>query len=150
RERVLDRLALERVGAARSERLVRLHQQHARADALEDDQAAAAAGAAVEADVVGAETCGQTGGEQELGVEPRDLDEQGSAALVPVEREVAVDLLHAARARLDRRNRSARCGCLSAAAAAAAGLLRGERLRSMSGQHQDHEGEYDAEGDGCS
>jgi hypothetical protein len=29
-------------------------------------------------------------------------------------------------------------------------LLREQRLRSMSGKHQDHEGEYDSKGDGCS
>ena len=103
---------------------------------------AAAALAAVEADVVRAEAGREAGVQQELGVEARDLEEQRSGALVPVEREVAVDLLHAGRAVVDRRDRTA--GGLSAAATAAAArrLLRVQRLQSMSGLHHDHEGEY--------
>ena len=62
RERILDGLALERILAARSERLVALHQHDARADALElDEAAAAAAGAAIETDVVRAEAGRQAG-----------------------------------------------------------------------------------------
>src|SRR6185503_20302156 len=76
RERVLHRLPLERIGAARSERQVRLHEQDLRADTLERDDAAAASGAAVEADVVGAEAGGEAEREEELGVEPRDLEEE--------------------------------------------------------------------------
>ena len=55
-------------------------------------------------------------------------------------------------ARVDRLNRTARGLSAAGAAAPAAGarLLRVERLRSMSGKHQDHEGEYDRRRDGCS
>ena len=106
-ERVFDRLALERVRAAGAERHVRLHHQHARADALERDDARAAAAAAIQADVVRAEAGGQAGVHQDVGIELRDLDEQRSGALVPVEREEAVDLLHARGARVDRLDRPA-------------------------------------------
>ena len=103
RERILDRLPFERILAARSKRLVRLHQHHARPDALEVNQpSAAAAGAAVETDIVRAEPGGQAGVEQELGVETRDLEKHRAAALIPIQREVAVELLHARRAVLDR------------------------------------------------
>src|SRR5262249_34161541 len=51
-KRVLDRLAFERIRAARSERLIGLHEHHAGADALEVDQPSGAAGSAIEADVV--------------------------------------------------------------------------------------------------
>src|SRR5206468_9226840 len=97
----LDRLALGRVRAARSERLVRLHEQHARTDAVEVHDASAAAGAAIEPDVVRSEAGRQAGRVEELGVEPRDLEEERSAAIVPVERKVAVDLLDRKSTRLN-------------------------------------------------
>src|SRR6185436_12810579 len=119
RERVLDRFALERVSAARSERLVALNQQHARADAVERNDPRAAAGAAIEADVVRPETCRQTRREEELDVEARDLEKHRARTLVPVEREVAIQFLHAAGARIDPRHRAAG-GLLRAAASALA------------------------------
>ena len=106
RERVLHRFALGGIRAARPKRLIRLHEQHPRPDALEIDDASAAAGAAIEPNVVRSEARRQAGRIEELGVEPRNLDEQRSAALVPVQRKVAVDLLHACRAGVDRRDRS--------------------------------------------
>src|SRR5262249_21694700 len=107
RERVLDRLAFERVGAARAERLVRLYEQHARADTLEKDEAPAAAGTAIEADVVRSQAGRESRREQELGVHLRDLEEHRSGPLVPVQREVAVNFPHAGGAILDRRCRAA-------------------------------------------
>jgi hypothetical protein len=93
----------QRIGAARAERLVALYQHDLRPDALElDEAAAAAAGAAIEADVVGTEARRQTGREQELGIEPRDLQEHRSGPLIPVHREVAVEFLHPRRAVIDR------------------------------------------------
>ena len=83
----------------RAERLVALHHQDARSDALERDDLAAALLSAIEADVVGAEAGGEAGGVQELGVEARDLEVERAGALVPVEGEVAVDFLHAGGAR---------------------------------------------------
>src|SRR5205809_658495 len=65
RERVLDRLALEQVAAARAERLIGLDEQDARPDALEQHHASAAALAAIEADVVRAEAGRQAGGHQD-------------------------------------------------------------------------------------
>ena len=62
-----------------------------------------AALAAIEADVVRPEAGGEARREQELGVEARDLEKQRAGALVPVQREVAVELLHAADAVLHRR-----------------------------------------------
>ena len=58
--------------------------------------------AAIDADVVRAETGAEPGRVQHLDVELRDLDEQPAAGLVPVHREEAVDLLHAAGAIADR------------------------------------------------
>ncbi len=102
RERVLDRFALRGVRAGRSETLVALNQQDTRSDTLKHDDASLSALAAVEPDVVRAETGGKAGRQQELGVESRDLEEQRSRPLVPVDREVAVELLHAQRPLLDR------------------------------------------------
>src|SRR4030095_3809810 len=99
-----DRLALERILTARPERLIALHQEHARADALELDDPAGAAGAAVESDVVRPETGREPGREQEVGVEPADLEEHRAGPLMPVERNEAVDLPHPARPVFDRRN----------------------------------------------
>ncbi len=95
----------ERVLAARSERLVGLDQHHARADALEAHEAAAAALPAIETDVVRSQTGGEAGREQEVAVESRDLEKHRSRSLVPVEREVAVDFPHPVGAVFDRRDR---------------------------------------------
>jgi hypothetical protein len=70
--------------------------------------ACAAAGAAIEPDVVRAESGRQAGVHQDVGVEPGNFDEQRSRALVPVERIEAVDFLHARGARVDRLDRTAR------------------------------------------
>src|SRR6478672_11324965 len=109
---------------------------------MKADDAAATARAAIEADVIAAEAGRQSGREQELVVEPRDLEKHRAGALVPVQGEVAVHLLHAGRARLDRGHRAGRGSRLRAAASAIG--LREKRLRSMSRQHEDHEREYDA------
>src|SRR5437870_5433653 len=66
RERVFDRLTLERIAAARSEVQVGLHHQHPRPDALEADDAAAAFLAAVETDVVRAQARRQAGREEKV------------------------------------------------------------------------------------
>ncbi len=100
-ERIFHRLALERVGAARAERHVRLGHQHAWTDALERHDPRAAAAAAIQADVVGAEPGRQAGVQQDLGIELRNLEEHRSGALFPVQREEALDLLHARSAGLD-------------------------------------------------
>ena len=92
-ERVFDRLALEHVGAARAERLVRLHQQHARADPLELDDAALAALAAIETEVVRARD--RPTGPVDIRNSLSNLDISSSIvprAFVPVERDEAVDL----------------------------------------------------------
>src|SRR3990172_7334961 len=57
---------------------------------------------AVEADVVGAHAGLQAGGVEDVGVEAVDLEEQRAGRLVPVEREEALELLHAGRLLLDR------------------------------------------------
>src|SRR4030095_348885 len=80
---------------ARSERLVALHEHDARADALELDDAAAAAGSTIQTDVVRAESGREAGIEQEFGIEPRDLQEHAAGSLVPVERKVTVEFFHA-------------------------------------------------------
>src|ERR1019366_2972450 len=96
------RAALGRVGARRSEGFVALHQHHLRSDALEGNDARTAFLAAVEADVVRAQSCGEAGGIEELAVEARDLQPKAAGTLVPIERKVAVNLLHAAGALFNR------------------------------------------------
>src|SRR5262249_1422480 len=86
----------------RSERLVALRQQDLRSDPLEADDASLASLAAIEADVVRAESRGKSGGQQELRIDAWNLQEHRSGAVVPVERKTAVDLLHARRPVLDR------------------------------------------------
>ena len=66
----------------------------------------------------------EAGRVQDLGIELGNLDEQPAAGLIPVEREEAVDLLHAAGAIGDRRNR---LGASGRGAAAALALRAGER-----------------------
>ena len=104
--------------------IVRLHHQQARPDALELDDARAGQRAAVDADVVRPEPGPEAGRVQDLGIELGNLDEQPAAGLIPVEREEAVDLLHAAGAIGDRRNR---LGASGRGAAAALALRAGER-----------------------
>ena len=77
---------------------------------------------AVEADVVRAEAGGEAGGIEEFGVEARDLQPQVAGAFVPIEREIAVDFLHAGGAFLDARYGSGG-GCRATAPGA---LLGGE------------------------
>ena len=105
RKRILDGLSLERIAAARSEGLISLNQQHAWADALEAHDASRAAAAAVEPDVVRSQAGRQPVREKKIAVEARDLQVHCSAAFVPVQREEAVHLLHAARPLVDRRRR---------------------------------------------
>src|ERR1019366_10375649 len=99
------RAALGRVGARRSEGFVALHQHHLRSDTLEGNDAGTAFLAAVEADVVRSQSGGEPGSIEELVVEARDLQPQAAGTLVPIERKVAVDLLHAAGALFDARQR---------------------------------------------
>jgi hypothetical protein len=99
-ERILHRTPLGGIGAGRAERLVALHQQHLRADALERDDLAAILQPAVEADIVRPQSGGEAGGQQEIGVEARNLQPQIAGALVPIQREVAVQLAHAGGAAL--------------------------------------------------
>src|SRR5262249_9461144 len=91
---VLDRSALQGVRAARPEGVIRLNQQHFRADPLEHDDAAATFLATVEADVVRSKTGGQAWRIEELRLEPRNFQPERAGALVPIKREVAVELLH--------------------------------------------------------
>ena len=116
-EGILHRASLRRVRARRAEGFVALHHQHARSDALERDHLAAALLAAVEADVVGAETRGQARGVQEIGVEAADFEPQRTGAIIPVDGEIAVQLLHAGGAFFDGRNGSAARAASSTAAA---------------------------------
>src|SRR5205823_6862525 len=96
------------IRAAGAEGVVGLHHHHARADALEFDDAALARLAAIETDIIRPEPGREPGGVEQLGVEPVDLHPQRAAALVPVERQVAVDLLEAGRAGFDGRGWSGR------------------------------------------
>ncbi len=91
------------VRAARAVAVVRLDHEDLRPDALEDDDARAGELPAVDPDVVRAEAGSDTGDVEDLGVEARDLEPELAGGLVPVEREEAVETLHAARPFLDRR-----------------------------------------------
>ena len=79
RKRVFNRLAFGRVLAARSERLIGLHQHDPRARFVGTGRRGPAALAAIEADVVRPEARPTDRREQEVGVEPRNLDEQCAA-----------------------------------------------------------------------
>jgi hypothetical protein len=104
RERLVDvphfRLAL----AGAPELIVRLHHQQARPDALELDDPRTGQRAAVDADVVRAETGAEAGRMQHFDIELGYLDEQPAAGLIPIHREEAVDFLHASGAFADRWN----------------------------------------------
>ena len=103
---VLNRAALGGVGARGTERLVGLDQQHLGPDALERHDFSGALLAAIEADVVRPQAGGQTGGVQEIHVEARDLEPQAAGSLVPIKREVAIQLQHAAGAFVNGRRAS--------------------------------------------
>ena len=110
-----------------------MHQQHLRPDSFEAHDAALPALAAIEADIVRPQAGREACRKQEVGVEPRNLDEQSAGALVPVDGEVAVEFLHAGGAFVDRlpaggRLASARRSAATAAAARGR-LLRLERDR---------------------
>ncbi len=100
-ERVFHRAPLRRIGTGRAEGLIALHHQNARTNALEGDDAPLAFDAAVEPDIVGAEPGGETVGEQEVRIEARNLEPQIARALVPIEREIAIDFVHAGNAFFD-------------------------------------------------
>ncbi len=106
-EGFFDRAALIGIGAERAIGVVRLDHQHLRADAPERDDVLRAQLAAVEADVVRAESCRERGDVEELGVELRDLEPQRARAVVPVQRHEPIELLQALRLLVDRRR-----GCL--------------------------------------
>src|ERR1700710_3058121 len=106
RERIFDGLLLLRIRAARTERLVALDEHHLRSDTMERDDAALPATATIEADVIRAKSRRQPGREEELGVETRYLHEQSAGSLVPVEREISVELARARRSLLDARRRA--------------------------------------------
>ena len=74
---------------------------------------------AIEPDVIRAETGGEAPGEEEFAVEARNFEEQTAGALVPIQREVAVDFAHSSSAAFDGRSR---CGGGSGASAAPARL----------------------------
>src|SRR5947207_14171153 len=92
-KRVFDRFAFGGIAAARPEIEVRLRHQHLRAHTMKADDPAAGFLAAIETDIVRSESGGQAGREQKIGVEARDLEEQASRPLVPVERKEAIELL---------------------------------------------------------
>jgi hypothetical protein len=75
---------------------------------MESHHAPLAAAATIEPDVVRAESGRETGGEEEVGVEARNLEIEIAAALVPVERKIPVDFEKAGDAVLYGRGRGAR------------------------------------------
>ncbi len=118
---------------------------------MERHDAALAALAAVQSDVIRPKTRRKAGSEQEVGVEARDVQKYRSSALVPEERDVSVDLLHAGSAILDRCGAPGLrrgVGSCSAATLPSRRGVRVERPRPMSRRHQDDEGEYCAESNG--
>src|SRR5690606_5531492 len=96
-ERVAHRADLGGVRAARAEAIVGLNHEDLRPDALEDDDARARELPAIDPDVVRPEPGGDPGDVEDLGVEARDLEPELPGGLVPVEREEAVQALHASR-----------------------------------------------------
>ena len=104
RERVFHGASFERIGAARPERLVALHEHQARPDTLELDDAALAALTTIEPEVVRTEARREPGREQELRIDPRHFEQHRAGAFIPVQREVAVDLAEAVRAIFDGRH----------------------------------------------
>ena len=129
REGIFHRPALGGIGAGRAEVLVALHHQDARADAFEGDDLAVAFLSAVEPDVVGAESGGEAGGVEDSGVEAWDFQEQVAGALVPIQREVAVELLHAGGAFLDGRDARGRLRRRLRVRVAGRGAKRSDRVR---------------------
>ena len=95
-------LGVRRVGA---KGVLRLDQQHLGPGALEEDDALALQLSTVQADVVRAQPRREPVGVQHLDAEARDLEVEPAAGLVPVEREEAVELLHAGGLRFDRGRR---------------------------------------------
>ena len=91
-ERVLHRTPLGGIGARRAKRLVPLYQQHLGTDTLKRDELAAVFRPAVEAHVVRPQSGGDAGGQQEILVEARYLQPQIAGALLPIQREIAVQL----------------------------------------------------------
>src|ERR1035437_3319735 len=114
---ILDRFALGRIRARRSKRLIPLNHHHLRPHALERHDPSLAALAAIEADLVGSQAGGEAGGVEEVAVESWNLEKQRAGVLVPVEREVAVELLHARGSFFDARRTASRCRLAAAAAA---------------------------------
>ena len=129
REGVRYRCALRRIAAGGAERFVALHQEHARSHAMEGDDPALSLLPAVQPDIVGAEARGKTGGVQELGIEARNLQVEIAGALVPIKREVAVQLLHAGGAFFNRGNSCGRLLRGRRALPPPAALLRGRDRR---------------------
>ena len=54
--------------------------------------------------IVGAESGGEARGVEKVGIEARNLEENAAGALVPIEREIAVDFSHSGGAFIDGRN----------------------------------------------
>jgi hypothetical protein len=59
---------------------------------VEADDASLPTAAAIETDVVRAQAGGEAGGKKKLALEARDLEVEVPAALIPIEREIAIDL----------------------------------------------------------
>ena len=118
REGVLYRAAFGGIGAGGTEVLVALDHQDARSHALEGDDLAPAFLSAIEADIIGTQSRGETRRVQHGGIEAGDLQPQIAGALFPIDREEAVELGHPGGAFLDRRNA---CGRLRGASTS--GLL---------------------------
>ena len=61
----------------------------------------AAALSAIQADVVRSQASGQAGGVEKLRVEPRNFEVEKASLLIPIDREIAVQLFHASGSFLD-------------------------------------------------
>ena len=101
RERILDRVHFVGVLAVGAPCVIGLHHHHARPDPLELDDPPLAADPTIEPDVVRPQPRRQAGGVEHLGIELGDLHPERAGLVVPVERQVAVDLLQPRRPGID-------------------------------------------------
>ena len=97
-ERISHRLPLRRVRTRRAERLVLLHHKNLGPDALKRHDTPLPALTAIETNVVRTEPSCESGRDQELGIEARDLKIEVARALFPIQWKKAVQLLHSSRA----------------------------------------------------
>ena len=103
-EGIFYRAAFGGIGAGGPEVLVALHHQDTRSHALEGDDLAPAFLSAIEADIIGAQSRRETRRVQHRGIEAGDLQPQIARALLPIDREKAIELRHAGGALLDGRD----------------------------------------------